>query len=122
MADIEKDSNKKTKDYDPFAEGNKLGTKEELEKVKKLNPKLKRKLKDKGVPVGEIKTSNISKKNPSDFDRKFHQGYVKGASDVRDAVNKEGKVSNLKKGGTVKKKKYCKDGCAIRGKTRGKLL
>jgi len=45
------------------------------------------------------------------------QGRNKGRKDMAEAKKK-----NMKKGGMVKKKKYCKDGCAIRGKTRGKLL
>ena len=46
---------------------------------------------------------------------KFYQGEVKGKSDMKAALKGQGAY---KKGGKV----YCKDGCAVRGKTKGKLI
>jgi len=48
---------------------------------------------------------------------KNYAGYEKGKKDMDAALKGQGA---FKKGGKVKK--YCKDGCAVRGKTKGRMV
>lgn len=50
---------------------------------------------------------------------KIIEGREKGVSDMKAALKGQGAY---KKGGMVKKKKYSKDGCAMRGKTKGRMV
>jgi hypothetical protein len=73
-----------------------------------------------GFPQVEknLNIDRIKSKNP---DNENTKAYIKGVEDMQAALKYKEK-DDMKKGGRVKKKKYCKDGCAIRGKTKGKLL
>ena len=51
--------------------------------------------------------------------KKNYEGYNKGKKDMDTALKGQGA---FRKGGMVKKKKYSKDGCAMRGKTKGRMV
>lgn len=68
---------------------------------------------EKNLDIDKIKSKNPDNENT--------KAYIKGVEDMQAALKYKEK-DDMKKGGIVKKKKYCKDGCAIRGKTRGRMV
>ena len=67
---------------------------------------------------GKKSLDKVDKPNMLDkalTNKKILEGRQKGAKDMKSALKGQGAY---KKGGKV----YCKDGCAVRGKTRGKLV
>lgn len=92
-------SKKAKDDQKMFQQGYRDGLKDG---VRQFNLKGKEALKDK--PASTKKMNKLGK------------GHSKGVSDMKDALKGQGA---FKKGGKVK---YCKDGCAIRGKTKGRMV
>jgi hypothetical protein len=108
-----------------------------IEKIKKFvkditppSGEQKAKIEEKQMKVEEMKDPNAYRKNKAMYDtstevKKFDENYKKGGKITAANYDKEyGKiyrktVKNMSKGGSTASKRA--DGCAVRGKTKGKI-